>query len=231
MRFVTKLADPMTKHLLFEGDDAAAAGGGQTPPTTAEAPAAQATPPASSVDPDVLAAERRAREAAEKQLADERKAREELERKEAERERKRLEDEGQWRELAERETARADAAHRQAADRTREVDQRIMTSELKARLAVEGVDDLDFHVLADRSKLRVNERGDVEGLDDCVADLKTRKPSIFTGRRGPVVTGSARAPQPSDRGAPDGIPDVRNLPPDEYKKAKQMALSRFRRRA
>src|SRR5882724_9070768 len=127
--------------------------------------------PAASADPQVLEATRKRNADLEVALAFEKAEKQKLMDAKAAEERKRLEEEGKWKELADKESQRADQAHRQADERVRGLDDRILTAELKARLALEGVRDLDFHVLADRTKLKIVD-GQVQGLDECVGDLK-----------------------------------------------------------
>lgn len=189
-------------------------------------------PAAPPVDADIHAAEKRRadeekakREAAEKKYAD-------LQAKREEEERERLQEEGKWKELAESEKRRADEAAAARDERLVAAQGRVMTAELRARLALEGVDDLDFHVLADRTKLSVNEKGDVVGLEECVADLKARKPAIFGNTRAPSTTRAGAPPPPSGRGTGtgSGVVDVSKMSPEEYRAYKNKTLGDLRRR-
>lgn len=146
-----------------------------------------------------------------------------LESEKAEVERQRLEEEGNWKAIAERESARAEAAEAARMADKSEFAKRQIASELRARLASEGVEDPDFALLANREMLKY-EDGAVVGLDDCIKDLRERKPHIFRGRSS---TASATTPAPSGVAAPPKT--VKEMNDVEYAKYKRDIVRSFKR--
>lgn len=75
-------------------------------------------------------------------------------------------------------------------------DQRIIRAELKAEALKAGMVDLDGLKLADLSKVKLNEAGEVEGADALMTELKKAKPYLF-GNPGTTSNTSTTAPKPS----------------------------------
>jgi hypothetical protein len=142
---------------------------------------------------------------------------------------KKLEEEGKFKELAERESQRASAAEAAAKERVAEVHQRLKDTELKARLAVEGVTDLDVYLLADRSKITI-ENGEVVGVEDVVRELKEKKPHFFR-QEGTAPSGSSFSQNnPAPSGGPNSnTKDVTTLDAGAYKQYKSTFLAELRR--
>lgn len=62
---------------------------------------------------------------------------------------------------------------------TTAANERILRAELKASALKAGMVDLDGLKLADLSKVKLNEEGEVEGADTLMDDLKKAKPYLF----------------------------------------------------
>ena len=101
----------------------------------------------------------------------------------------------------------------------------MIETELKARLALEGIHDLDYHVLADRSGIRI-ENDEVVGVDEAVKKLKEAKPHIF-GR--PSTSHGGPAPTPAPTGDPGPVKDVRKMDNKDYREYKEGFLAKLRR--
>jgi hypothetical protein len=77
----------------------------------------------------------------------------------------------------------ADKAAKDAADMVtagqKTANDRIIRAELKASALKAGMVDLDGLKLADLSKVKLNDAGDVEGADELMAEMKKAKPYLF----------------------------------------------------
>lgn len=62
-------------------------------------------------------------------------------------------------------------------------EQRVIRAELKAEALKAGMVDLDGLKLADLSKVKINDAGDVEGADALMEELKKAKPYLFSGQQ------------------------------------------------
>lgn len=94
-----------------------------------------------------------------------------------------------------------------------------INNELTTKLAPLGVVDLDGALkLIDRSKIQVNDQGQVTGIDDAINDLKTGKAYLFTGTPG---SGNPSVGNPSNPtgGSPQGPTKFKEsqLTPEFYK--------------
>ena len=135
-----------------------------------------------------------------------------------------LEQEGKFKELAERESQRANDAEAAAKTVVGEMQERIKNTELKARLAIEGITDPDLYVLVDRSGIKF-EGGEVLGVDEAVKAFREKKPHLFgTG----ATTRSANQPRPAAE--PENNPkDVRRMEPKDYNSYKKDFITNLRR--
>ena len=93
--------------------------------------------------------------------------------------------------------------------------ERIIRAELKAEAIKAGMVDLDGLKLADLSKVKLNDAGEVEGADALMTELKKAKPYLF-GTPGSTSNTETKPPKP---GAPE-IKDATTLSKEEYKKAR-----------
>ena len=131
-------------------------------------------------------------------------------------EKKRLEEEGDYKGIAEKESKRAEEAVKESEKILKESNERIIITELKVKLTLEGVEDLDYHVFVDKSKLKM-ENGIVVGLDEAIKELKDKKPHIF--KKETTLKGKNPPPPTDDKN--QAPVDVRKLKPEEYKKHKE----------
>jgi len=108
---------------------------------------------------------------------------------------------------------RVSAAEKAAQDR-------LLRAELKAAAIKAGITDLDGLKLADTSKLKLNDVGEIDGLDPFMEEFKKSKPYLFSG------TGSTSAP--GQKPAPkDNEPlDATKMSKADYEKAKAKLLGR-----
>jgi hypothetical protein len=92
-------------------------------------------------------------------------------------------------------TAATAEAEAKIAAATQAANERILRSELKAEAMKAGMVDLDGLKLADLSKVKLNEAGEVEGAEALMTELKKAKPYLF-GAVGSTSLPSAVLPKP-----------------------------------
>lgn len=118
-----------------------------------------------------------------------------------------------------------DEATKAAADKIKEAqtaaDQRIIRAELKAAALKAGMHDLDGLKLADFSKVKLNDAGEIEGADKLMEDLKKAKPYLF----GTESTSSTHKAPPAGDVKPK---TAMEMTPEEYKAARQKVGRRLR---
>lgn len=102
----------------------------------------------------------------------------------------RLKEQGEFKTLAEKNASKAEAAIN-----------RLKYAELKAAAIHAGILDPDFVRLADVSGVTVSDDGSVEGVEEVIADLKSKKPSWFTAAGNPPVPKTPIPGKPSTAGA------------------------------
>lgn len=98
--------------------------------------------------------------------------------------------------------------------------ERILRSELKAAALKAGMVDLDGLKLADLSKVKLNEAGEIEGADALMEAMKTAKPYLFGATGTTTHTGA-----PPPKKDPEPV-DVRKMPPAEYAAHKAAMLAK-----
>lgn len=76
---------------------------------------------------------------------------------------------------------RAEALEAQLAAVQRDTTNRIVQAELRAEAMRAGIVDMDGLKLADISPARLNDRGEVEGAGQVIAQLRRNKPWLFAG--------------------------------------------------
>lgn len=173
----------------------------------------------------LLEQERKKREQSEAELAKLRQENAESKKKLDEIEKKRLEEEGNYKGIADKESKRADEAVQQAQEIVAKANERMIVSELKAALAAEGCEDMDYWVLADKSKLSIKD-DKVEGLAEVVEDLKTRKPHIFKGAKEQKKSAKGT---PAPKGTvPDEKVNVKEMTPEKYREYKKNFVNKLR---
>ena len=101
-------------------------------------------------------------------------------------------------------------------------DERLLRAELKAAAVKAGLVDMDVLKLVDISPLKLNENGEIEGLDKLVEDFKKTKPHFF-GAAG--ASTSAPGTKPAPKGGNDPV-DVTKMSPQDYAAYKAKMLGR-----
>ncbi len=74
-------------------------------------------------------------------------------------------------------------------------DQRVIRAELRAAAVKAGMVDVDGLKLADLSKVKLNDQGEVEGAEELMAALKKAKPYLFGE---PSTSSAHQAPKPGE---------------------------------
>lgn len=147
----------------------------QVPPAAGDPP--PAPKPENTETPEQLKAKleesQRALKAANKEAADRRKRLEELEKAEADRQAASLsETEKLQKQLAD--------ANAKAAQAQTQANERLIRAEIVAKAAVmKFADPADAYALIDRSKITVNDAGEIEGADELLKDLAKAKPYML----------------------------------------------------
>jgi hypothetical protein len=75
-------------------------------------------------------------------------------------------------------------------------DQRVIRAELKAEALKSGMVDLDGLKLADLSKVKINDAGEVEGASELMEELKKSKPYLFGTTQNSSTPGNPPNPKP-----------------------------------
>ena len=100
------------------------------------------------------------------------------------------------------------------AEADKRADDRVINAELKAEALKAGMIDLDLLKLADKSKLSLNEDGEVIGAGDLIKALTESKPYAFEAKTDTATKRTAPPPKPST------IKTAREMTPEEYKVAR-----------
>lgn len=122
--------------------------------------------------------------------------------------------------------AQIDAARAPLQQKVEKINQRILDTELRSSALQAGLADIDLLPLLDRSKVTVDDDGNVTGVAEAVADFKKRKPEYFTGgaggnRGGQPDNTRRQSPPRNDPPPPADNPpktNVRDMNPDEYRR-------------
>lgn len=97
---------------------------------------------------------------------------------------------------------------------------RIVRAELKAEAIKAGMVDLDGLKLADLSKVKLNDAGEVEGAEALMEEMKKAKPYLFSTST--TTTSTEKKPPPKG----DEKVDVTKMTAAEYKAHKQELLNK-----
>ncbi|QOR55274.1 MAG: hypothetical protein SHS37scaffold220_43 [Phage 67_12] len=107
----------------------------------------------------------------------------------------------------------ADKAAKEAEEKvsaaTKASNDRIIRAELKAAALKAGMVDLDGLKLADLSKVTLDDKGEVQGADALMDELKKSKPYLF----GAASTSTGKQPPPAD---PQKKKSAKDMTPEEY---------------
>ena len=115
--------------------------------------------------------------------------------------------------------ARAEGLEHRLADLQKELETRVITAELKVEAIRAGMIDLDGLKLIDRAPLRLNERGEVDGVSELMNNLKRTKPWMFGGAS---TSSSANAPSAQ----PPRQKRATEMTDEEYREARAALLRR-----
>jgi len=98
-------------------------------------------------------------------------------------------------------------------------DQRVIRAELKAAALKAGMVDLDGLKLADLTKVKLNDAGEVEGADELMEAMKKAKPYLFGE---PSSSSSHKAPKKDDQ----KVKKATDMTDEEYAAARAAAIRR-----
>lgn len=122
----------------------------------------------------------------------------------------------------EREEAAAkskEAADAKIAEREKTAEQRIIRAELKALAVKAGIVDLDGLKLVELDKVKLDDKGEVEGADALIEGLKKAKPYLFTA----PGSSSTQPPPGHSENKPKSAMEMDDA---EYQKARADAVAR-----
>jgi hypothetical protein len=102
------------------------------------------------------------------------------------------------------------------------LEKKVLDAELKAHAVAAGLRDLDFVQLIDTKDLKMNESGNIEGLEKAVADFKARKPDLFAVEKKASSSTNAGVAATAATG---GRIDARSLSKDDWRKNKTKYMS------
>ena len=77
-------------------------------------------------------------------------------------------------------------------------DKRVIRAEAKTEAVKAGIVDIDGLNLADFSKVKINDKGEVEGVEELIKQLKKDKPYLFSA---PSTSSTEKTPKPGDQKA------------------------------
>ena len=115
--------------------------------------------------------------------------------------------------------ARAAELERRLAEVEAAAHQRVVRAELKAEALRAGMVDLDGLKLLDASQIKLNEHGDIIGVDALMRELRRNKPWLFGGASSSSTAGAPAAQPPKPRLATE-------MNFDEWQKARADLLKR-----
>lgn len=107
------------------------------------------------------------------------------------------------------------AAESAALEARTSAEQRVVSVELKAAAQAQGLIDADDLRLLDTGKLKLNDKGEVEGLTAAIETLKTAKPHLFRSPDQPPTTTTSNPNPPPPPKAP-GPKHALEMSPQEY---------------
>ena len=106
-----------------------------------------------------------------------------------------------------------------------EARQRVVQAELKAHAVRSGIVDLDGLRLADTSAISVDDTGELQGVEEVIADLQQRKPYLFSSNQSlPVAVTTAQTLRPPSPSQPNTI-DARQLSRDAWQLERDRLLA------
>jgi hypothetical protein len=134
-------------------------------------------------------------------------------------EKAKLEETGQFKDLYEKEKAKAAEIEAARQADLSQADQRYIRAEVKAAAAAAGIQDPSDVALLDFSKFKINADGDVEGVTEAITALKASKPYLFKGTRQAAAVDVAGKPIPPVGGGEGEKKNAMDMTPEEWRKA------------
>ena len=117
------------------------------------------------------------------------------------------------------EDPRITSLERRLVEQTEAHHARLAQAELKLHAVRAGMIDLDGLKLVDTARIKLNDRGEVDGADRLMAELRRDKPWLFHH----ATTSSTSAPPPS---TPPSALDARKMSHTEWQAARATLLKR-----
>lgn len=100
-------------------------------------------------------------------------------------------------------------------------EEKYIDAEVKAHAVAAGIKDIEFVKLIDKGEIKLDDKGNLLGVDKAITDLKARKPDWFGSEK--KLSSSNNAPFPEKGGA---VPlDARSLSKEDWKKNRQKYMS------
>lgn len=110
-----------------------------------------------------------------------------------------------------------------AQNKERVMQDKLIDAKLEAHAVAAGIKDIELVKLIDKSSLKLNEQGEVEGLADAINAFKTRKPDFFGSEK--KVSSSSNATFGNSGDTKVTKTDARSLTNDDWKKNKAKYMS------
>lgn len=110
----------------------------------------------------------------------------------------------------------------EANDKARQMyEQKYIEAEVKAHAVAAGIKDVEFVKLIDKANIKLDEKGNIVGVEDAINNLKTRKPDWFGVEKKVSSSGNHQFPE-NDKKVPI---DARNMTKEEWNRNKHKFMS------
>lgn len=100
-------------------------------------------------------------------------------------------------------------------------EEKYINAEVKAHAVAAGIKDIEFVKLIDMKDVKVDEQGNVTGVDKAIADVKARKPEWFGSEKRASTSTNATFPDKETKTSMD----ARTLSKDDWKKNKSQYMA------
>lgn len=100
---------------------------------------------------------------------------------------------------------------------------KLIDAKLEAQAIAAGIKDVELVKLIDKSNLKLNENGDIDGLADAINAFKTRKPDFFGSEKKTSTSSNASFGSGSDTKV--AKLNARDLKDDDWKRNKAKYMS------
>jgi len=98
--------------------------------------------------------------------------------------------------------------------------QKWVDAEIKAQAVAAGIKDIDFVKLIDKSSVKIDEKGDLIGINEVINDFKTRKPDLFGFEK--KINSSTNSKVPDTKVTKS---DARTMSKDDWNKQKNKYMN------